>query len=179
MYVLDFQVSLNARISCENQYPRVSQPLLYTPVFPSPSSTTSLVLLLPLSSSAWIYSLTHTFSRVLHLLRCTVYHPLPLHRVEWSKAERSGMERCGRPPLMNVILRRGEWNTAACLPPLVPLHPFLPPTLRQTRSLLLPSPHYHLLFYINFHHVNLPTSRFSSPAATSLPSRHTTTKHSI
>lgn len=32
---------------------------------------------------------------------------------------------------------------------------------RQTRSLLLtphPSPHYHLLSSINFHHVNLPTS---------------------
>lgn len=38
------------------------------------------------------------------------------------------MERCGHPPLMNVILRRGERNTAACLPSLVPLHPFLPPT---------------------------------------------------
>ncbi|XP_039305731.1 uncharacterized protein LOC120357902 [Solenopsis invicta] len=57
---------------------------------------------------------------------CTVYHPL--RRVEWSKAERSGIERCGHPPLMNVILRRGERNTAACLPSLVPLHPFLPPT---------------------------------------------------
>lgn len=60
---------------------------------------------------------------------CTVYHPFhPLRRVEWSKAERSGIERCGHPPLMNVILRRGERNTAACLPSLVPLHPFLPPT---------------------------------------------------
>lgn len=69
------------------------------------------------------------------------------------------MEQCGRPPLMNVILRRGERNTAACLPPLVPLSTTHSLSPRQTRSPSCSShPTYHLLSSINFHHVNLPTS---------------------
>lgn len=62
---------------------------------------------------------------------------------------------------MNVILRRGERNTAACFPLLVPLYPFLPPTYSLRTRLdpsCSPSSHYHLLSSINFHHVNLPTS---------------------
>lgn len=42
---------------------------------------------------------------------------------------------------MNVILRRGrERNTAARLPPLVPLHPFLPPTHSPSPRPRLPAP---------------------------------------
>lgn len=129
---------MNARISRGNQYPRVSQPLPYTPVFPSPSSTISRS---PVPSFLRYMDLPpHSYfltGAAPSSVPYTVYHPL--RRVEWSKAEGSGMERCGRPPLMNVILRRGERNTAACLPPLVPLHPFLPPT-HSPRTRLPPAP---------------------------------------
>lgn len=86
---------------------------------------------------------------------CTVYHPL--YRVEWSTAERSGMERCGRPPLMNVILRRGRAEYGRPLSsfgtstPLSTTHSLSP---RQSPSC---SPH-PTFSSINFHHVNLPTS---------------------
>lgn len=118
---------MNARISRGNQYPRVSQPLPYIPVFSNPSSTISRSpapsFLRYMDLPPHSYFLT---SAAPSSILCTVYHPS--RRVKWSKAERSGMERCNRPPLMNVILRRRERNTAAYLPPLVPLHPFLPPT---------------------------------------------------
>lgn len=44
-------------------------------------------------------SLIYTSSWVLHLLQGGTVH----HRVPPLRAERCGMERCGRPPLMNVI----------------------------------------------------------------------------
>lgn len=181
-YILDFRVSLNARISRGNQYPRVSQPLPYTPVFPSPSSTISRSptpsFLRYMDLPPHSYFLTDA---VPSSVPCTVYHPL--RRVEQSKAEGSGIERCGCPPLMNVILRRGERNTAACFPLLVPLYPFLPPTY-SLRTRLDPScsPHPTTIFSplsTSTTSTYQPLLRFSTPAATSLPSRHTTTKHSI
>jgi hypothetical protein len=69
-------------------------------------------------------------------------------------------------------------------PGLLPLRRRRPPPppspnpVYQTQS-LLPSSR-RLLSSINFHHVNLPAPpSFPTPAATSHPSRHTTTKHSI
>ncbi|XP_036140398.1 uncharacterized protein LOC114255342 [Monomorium pharaonis] len=116
-----------AHIPRESISARLLASPLIPPVFPTPHRP-SLALPLPLSSATWIYP-PHSYflmGATPSSVPCTVYHPL--RRVEWSKPERSGMERCGHPPLMNVILRRGERNTAACLPSLVPLHPFLPPT---------------------------------------------------
>lgn len=167
--------SISARLPVSPLHPCLPQPLIDH-----------------LSFSCSLFPPLHGFTPLLILSHgcCTffgtVHRVPPLVQRERSKEERSGMERCGRPLLMNVILRRGERNTAACLPPLVPLHPFLPPTY-SPRARLDPScspltPHPTTIFSplsTSTTSTYQPLLRFSTPAATSLPSRHTTTKHSI
>lgn len=167
------------------------------PVFPQP-------LIDHLSFSYSLFPPAHGFTPSLILSHgcctffgtpCTGVPPLGGPR----SAERSGVkqggrrgegeERRGRPPLMNVILRKGrERNTAARLPPLVPLHPFLPPTHSPSprpcppHARPSPPPHPTTIFSplsTSTTSTYQPLLRFSTPAATSLPSRHTTTKHSI
>lgn len=184
MYVSDFRVSLNARISRGNQYPHVSQSLLYTPCLPSaPSSTISLIRSLSSGTRILPPCLYSLAGAAPSLVPCTVYHPY---------AERSGGKRNGavRPSASDECdLKRESENTATCLSPLVPpqlpfYHPSTFPRARLDPSLPnpfhYPSPIFYQLpprqpTYLPIY----PSLRFSTPAATSHPSRHTTTKHSI
>jgi len=161
MYVSDFRVSLNARISRGNQYPHVSQSLLYTPVFPRPlidHLAHPLSFLRYTDRPPCLYSLAGAAPS---LVPCTVYHPY----AEWSGGKRNGAVRPSASDECD-LKRESEIRPPAFL--LWCLHNSLsttrPPSPCQTRSLSTNPFHYHLLSSINFHHVNLPTYLSTPPS---------------
>lgn len=148
----DFRVSLNARISRGNQYPRVSQSLLH-PCLP-PGLIDHLVPAFPALSGTWICPLTYT-SRCCTFFDCALRYPfVPPRGVVRCGAERSGAAI----RLWWMWFREGRErsNMVACFL-LWFFQPFYYPSSPYQTQPLLPTTTFSS---INFQRVNPPLLRF-------------------